>query len=74
MKKLCGPQSKNAIATPAGAWTEAHNSPGAAATGPRWAVAEGEAGGETGVQTYVLVANTASSRPPPVQPFRRGLP
>jgi hypothetical protein len=47
-------------ATPAGAWTEAHNSPGATAVGPRWAVAEGEAGGPAGVQTYVLIANTST--------------
>jgi hypothetical protein len=46
-------------ATPVGAWTEAHNSPGATSTGPRWALAEGEAGGANGVQTYVLVANTS---------------
>ena len=47
-------------ATPAGAWSEAHNSPGATATGLRWAVAEGEAGGPASVQTYVLIANTSA--------------
>jgi Putative binding domain, N-terminal/Viral BACON domain len=47
-------------ATPVGAWGEAHNSPGATATGPRWAVAEGEAGGARSAQTYVLIANTST--------------
>ena len=45
---------------PSGAWIEAHNSPGATTTGPRWAVAEGEAGGAAGTQTYVLLANTSA--------------
>ena len=42
-------------------WYEAHNSPGATATGTRWALAEGESGGATGVETYVLIANTSST-------------
>ena len=42
-------------------WYEAHNSPGATATGTRWALAEGESGGPTGVETYVLIANTSST-------------
>ena len=33
--------------------------PGATATGTRWAVAEGEAGGTFGTETYILVANTS---------------
>jgi hypothetical protein len=41
-------------------WTEAHNSPGATATGTRWALAEGEVGGPLGAETYVLIANTSS--------------
>jgi hypothetical protein len=45
---------------PSGAWIEAHNSPGATTTGPRWAIAEGEAGGAAGTQTYVLLANTSA--------------
>jgi hypothetical protein len=40
-------------------WQEAHNSPGAPATGTRWALAEGEVGGARGTETYVLVANTS---------------
>ena len=42
-------------------WTEAHNSPGATATGTRWALAEGEVGGPDGAETYVLIANTTST-------------
>ena len=41
-------------------WTEAHNSPGATQTGTRWALAEGEAGGPHGAETYVLIANTTA--------------
>jgi hypothetical protein len=40
-------------------WYEAHNSPGATTTGTRWALAEGEVGGATGLETYVLIANTS---------------
>lgn len=43
-------------------WTEAHNSPGATAAGPRWALAEGEVGGPLETDTYILVANV-SARP-----------
>lgn len=42
-------------------WTEAHNSPGATATGTRWALAEGEVGGAQGAETYILIANTSAS-------------
>ncbi|MBA2355297.1 MAG: proprotein convertase P-domain-containing protein, partial [Acidobacteria bacterium] len=41
-------------------WHEAHNSFGATSTGVTWALAEGEQGGPTGVETYVLVANTSA--------------
>ena len=41
-------------------WHEAHNAPGARATGTRWALAEGEVGGLRGADTYVLIANTSS--------------
>jgi hypothetical protein len=41
-------------------WNEAHNEAGATATGTRWALAEGEVGGATEVQTYILVANTSA--------------
>jgi hypothetical protein len=40
-------------------WYEAHNSAGATATGTRWALAEGEAGGASGYETYILIANTS---------------
>lgn len=42
-------------------WTEAHNSPGATETGIKWAVAEGEVGGTTNAQTYLLIANTGGT-------------
>jgi len=45
----------------AATWTEAHNSPGSTVTGTRWALAEGEEGGGSDVQTYVLLANTGST-------------
>jgi hypothetical protein len=41
-------------------WYEAHNSSGAVETGARWGLAEGESGGPTNVQTYVLIANTSA--------------
>jgi hypothetical protein len=41
-------------------WYEAHNSPGATVTGTRWALAEGEVGGATALETYVLIANTSA--------------
>jgi hypothetical protein len=40
-----------------GPWYEAHNSPGSTASGPRWAVADGEASDLC--DTYILVANTS---------------
>jgi hypothetical protein len=46
---------------PQSAWYEAHNSPGATTTGTRWALAEGEAGGALGMETYILVANTSDA-------------
>jgi hypothetical protein len=46
---------------PQPAWYEAHNSAGATSTGTRWALAEGEVGGENGTQTYILIANTGTS-------------
>jgi hypothetical protein len=45
---------------PDGIWTEAHNSAGAIVTSPTWALAEGEVGGTTANQTYVLIANTSA--------------
>jgi hypothetical protein len=45
---------------PDGGWFEAHNSPGATATGTTWALAEGEVGGPRDIATYVLVANTSA--------------
>jgi hypothetical protein len=46
-------------AGPAG-WHEAHNSPGEITTGTRWGLAEGESGGATSKQTYILIANTSN--------------
>jgi hypothetical protein len=40
-------------------WYEAHDSAGATATGTKWAVADGEAGGASGADTFLLIANTA---------------
>jgi hypothetical protein len=42
-------------------WTEAHNSAGVAATGTKWALAEGEQGSALGTETYILIANTSST-------------
>jgi hypothetical protein len=42
-------------------WEEAHNSPGSTVTGTRWAVAEGEVGGPTSLETYLLIANTSAT-------------
>lgn len=44
----------------AGTWQEAHNSPGSVSSGPRWGLADGEAGGTSNAETYVLVANTST--------------
>jgi Tol biopolymer transport system component len=44
---------------PSPVWMEAHNTPGATATGTRWALAEGEAGGAFATETYILIANTS---------------
>jgi hypothetical protein len=46
---------------PQPAWYEAHNTPGATATGTRWALAGGSVGGPTATETYVLIANTSAS-------------
>ena len=43
-------------------WTEAHNSPGATATGTMWAVADGEVGvAPAATETYYLVANLSAA-------------
>ena len=41
-------------------WQEAHNAFGTTSTGSRWALAEGEVGGERSIVTYILVANTST--------------
>jgi autotransporter-associated beta strand protein len=41
-------------------WHEAHNSPGATATGTQWGLAEGEVGGVRSIETYILIANTSA--------------
>jgi hypothetical protein len=40
-------------------WAEAHNAAGAAETGTRWALADGEQGGPRATETYILLANTS---------------
>jgi hypothetical protein len=40
---------------------EGHSSPGVTAPGLRWALAEGETGGSRLAQTFVMIANTAST-------------
>jgi hypothetical protein len=47
--------------TPSEYWAEAHNSPGATATGTSWALAEGEVGGAQNAETYILIANTSAT-------------
>ncbi len=46
---------------PGSGWHEAHNSPGATATGTRWALAEGEVDASRNLETYILVANTSAT-------------
>ena len=46
---------------PGDSWHEAHNSPGATATGTRWALAEGEVDASRNLETYILVANTSAT-------------
>ena len=41
-------------------WGEAHNSFGVTTPGPRWALAEGRAGGPLEFRTYILIANPGS--------------
>jgi IPT/TIG domain len=43
-----------------GNWYEAHSVLGSQTTGTHWALADGEEGGTTNVQTYVLIANTSA--------------
>ena len=40
-------------------WYEAHDSAGATATGTKWAVADGQAGGPASADTFLLIANAA---------------
>jgi hypothetical protein len=42
-------------------WAEAHNAAGLTSTGRMFALAEGEVGGATGVETYVLIANRGAA-------------
>ena len=46
---------------PAGAWHEGHASAGVTRAGVKWALAEGENGGPSGHESYVLVANPGDS-------------
>ena len=42
-------------------WYEGHNSAGATASGEKWGLAAGEVGGPTGLETYILIANTSNT-------------
>ena len=42
-------------------WIEAHASAGVTATGTKWVLAEGEAGGGLGFESYILVANPSGA-------------
>ena len=42
-------------------WQEGHNSAGAVRTGEKWGLADGEEGGPSNQQTFVLVANTSGT-------------
>jgi autotransporter-associated beta strand protein len=53
--------AERAIFWPAFPWYEGHASAGVTATGTRWGLADGEAGGAADTQTYILIANTGSS-------------
>ena len=53
--------AERAIFWPAFPWYEGHASAGVTATGTRWALADGEAGGPLETQTYILIANTGSA-------------
>ena len=53
--------AERAIFWPAYPWYEGHASAGVTATGTRWALADGEAGGAMETQTYILIANTGSA-------------
>ncbi len=46
---------------PSGNWYEAHDVAGATVTGTKWALAEGEQGGQFNTHTYVLIANVDST-------------
>jgi hypothetical protein len=45
----------------AATWHEGHNSAGAPVSGTKWAVADGESGGASAQETYLLVANTSAT-------------
>jgi hypothetical protein len=53
--------AERAIFWPEFPWYEGHASAGVTATGTRWALADGEAGGALDTQTYILIANTGSA-------------
>jgi len=42
-------------------WQEGHNSFGATETGEKWGLAEGEVGGASATETYILMANTSGT-------------
>ncbi len=53
--------AERAIFWPQFPWYEGHASAGVTATGTEWALADGEAGGPSETQTYILIANTGSA-------------
>jgi hypothetical protein len=42
-------------------WFEGHNSFGATTVGEKWGLAEGEVGGPSHLETYILIANTSNN-------------
>jgi uncharacterized repeat protein (TIGR01451 family) len=42
-------------------WFEGHDSAGALRSGTKWGLADGEVGGASGTETYILIANTSNT-------------
>ncbi|MGE0706272.1 MAG: hypothetical protein AB7P22_20305, partial [Vicinamibacterales bacterium] len=56
----------------AASWSEAHNSAGLTETGRMWALAEGEVGGASHLETYILIANRGAAVTATVTIFYEG--
>jgi len=52
--------AERAMWWPDGIWYEAHAAAGARQSGTKWAIGEGEDGGASNTQTYILIANTSN--------------